>query len=116
VSSILHTDHVPAIEFLRLSQRVRPGAYGLGKVTLALSKTHNVGAWDERMLVGSVRVLTDGYFFATIPESFVDQHYRRRWYWSGTDAESLRSSAAWETCFWSAIRCCGVLRTDRLQA
>jgi GNAT superfamily N-acetyltransferase len=78
VSSILYTDHVPAVEFLDLSQRVWPGAYGLGDVTLALSKTHNVGAWDERMLVGSVRVLTDGYFFATIPEIFVDQNYRRR--------------------------------------
>jgi ribosomal protein S18 acetylase RimI-like enzyme len=29
-------------------------------------------------LVGTVRILTDGYFFATIPEILVDPAYQRR--------------------------------------
>jgi ribosomal protein S18 acetylase RimI-like enzyme len=78
VPSILYSDHVPAADFLNLSQHVWPGEYGLADVTLALSKTMNVGAWDEAMLIGSVRVLTDGYFFATIPEIIVHPSYRRR--------------------------------------
>jgi GNAT superfamily N-acetyltransferase len=78
VPSIRYTDEVSAAEFLNLGQRVWPGAYGIDEVRLALSKTINVGAWDAETLVGSVRVLTDGYFFATIPEILVDQNYRRR--------------------------------------
>jgi ribosomal protein S18 acetylase RimI-like enzyme len=78
VPSIRYTDEVPAAEFLSLGQRVWPGTYGIDEVCLALSKTTNVGAWDGGTLVGSVRVLTDGYFFATIPEILVDQDYRRR--------------------------------------
>jgi len=32
----------------------------------ALTRTTNIGAWDDQRLVGAVRVLTDGYFFATV--------------------------------------------------
>jgi GNAT superfamily N-acetyltransferase len=38
----------------------------------------NIGAWDGDCLVGCIRVLTDGYFFATIPEILVLPVYRRR--------------------------------------
>ena len=78
MSSILYTNHVPANDFLDLNQPVWPGKYELGEVTVALSKTENVGAWDGTKLVGSVRVLSDGYFFATIPDIFVHPEYRRR--------------------------------------
>jgi len=78
VPSIRFTDEVAAAEFLNLGQCVWPGAYGLDEVRLALSRTTNLGAWDGTKLVGRVRVLSDGYFFATIPDIFVHPEYRRR--------------------------------------
>jgi ribosomal protein S18 acetylase RimI-like enzyme len=67
-----------ATSFLALAQRVWPRAYDLAEATAALTKTTNIGAWDEARLVGAVRVLTDGYFFATVPEILVDPDYQRR--------------------------------------
>src|SRR5215510_3357501 len=57
---------------LALAQRVWPRPYARDEAAAALTRTINVGAWDGDRLVGSVRVLTDGYFFATIPEVLVD--------------------------------------------
>jgi len=64
-------------DFLGLAQRVWPREYSLSDTTAALARTTNIGAWDGDRLVGSVRVLTDGYFFATIPEILVDPAYQR---------------------------------------
>ena len=41
-----------------------------------MQKTINLTAWDEKHLVGCARILTDGYFFGTIPEIFVLPHYQ----------------------------------------
>jgi ribosomal protein S18 acetylase RimI-like enzyme len=71
-------DGVRPDEFLALAQRVWPGTYTLADVTAALARTTNLGAWDGDGLVGSVRVLTDGHFLATVPEIFVLPEYRRR--------------------------------------
>ena len=65
-------------DFLSLAQRVWPREYSIDQTASALDRTINIGAWDERRLVGSIRVLTDGYFFATIPEVLVDPAYQRR--------------------------------------
>jgi ribosomal protein S18 acetylase RimI-like enzyme len=65
-------------DFLSLAQRVWPRDYSLSDTAGALARTTNIGAWDGDRLVGSVRVLTDGYFFATIPEILVDPAYQRR--------------------------------------
>jgi ribosomal protein S18 acetylase RimI-like enzyme len=67
-----------AEDFVALAQRVWPRDYSVVEAAAALQRTINIGAWDERRLVGSVRVLTDGYFFATIPEILVDPAYQRR--------------------------------------
>jgi GNAT superfamily N-acetyltransferase len=64
--------------FVALSRRVWPRNYDVGRATQAIEKTLNVGAWDGPRLVGAVRVLSDGYFFATIPEILVDPEYRKR--------------------------------------
>jgi len=64
--------------FLALAGRVWPGAYDRARTAGALARTTNIGAWDGDRLVGAVRVLTDGYFFATIPEILVDPAYQRR--------------------------------------
>ena len=62
--------------FLALAQRVWPNDYDPIRASAALKRTLNVGAWDGDRLIGAVRVLTDGYFFATIPEILVDPEYQ----------------------------------------
>lgn len=65
--------------FIVLAQRVWPRDwYDVTQATEALKRTFNIGAWDDARLVGAVRILTDGYFFATIPEILVDPDYQRR--------------------------------------
>lgn len=64
--------------FLWLAGRVWPGVYDRERTEEALAHTANIGAWDGDRLVGAVRVLTDGYFFATVPEILVDPDYQRR--------------------------------------
>src|SRR5262245_59794942 len=67
-----------ADEFLELAQRVWPREYSRDSAAAALSRTINIGARHEHRLVGSIRILTDGYFFATVPEILVDPAYQRR--------------------------------------
>lgn len=64
--------------FVALAERVWPRGYDVAAAAGALAHTVNIGAWDGDLLVGSVRVLTDGYFFATVPEILVDPTYQRR--------------------------------------
>jgi ribosomal protein S18 acetylase RimI-like enzyme len=69
---------VRADQFFTLAQNTWPGPYLLSDVVTALVRTTNIGAWDGDELVGCVRVLTDGYFFATIPDILVLPQYRHR--------------------------------------
>lgn len=78
MADLIYKQDFAAEAFLMLAQRVWPRDYSLIDATAALAHTINIGAWDEDRLVGSVRLLTDGYFFATIPEILVDPSYRRR--------------------------------------
>jgi ribosomal protein S18 acetylase RimI-like enzyme len=78
MTEISYKDGFDAEEFLVLAQRVWPRDYSASEATAALKRTINIGAWDGSRLVGSVRILTDGYFFATIPEILVDPDYQRR--------------------------------------
>jgi GNAT superfamily N-acetyltransferase len=78
MADLLYKDGFEADDFLSLAQRVWPRDYSPAEATAALKLTINVGAWDENRLVGGVRILTDGYFFATIPEILVDPDYQRR--------------------------------------
>jgi ribosomal protein S18 acetylase RimI-like enzyme len=75
---IRYDDSVRPEDFLALGQRVWPGEFGLAEATNALTRTTNIGAWDGDKLVGSVRLLTDGYFLATVSEILVDPAYRRQ--------------------------------------
>ena len=76
--------------FLALAQKLWPRSYDSAAIDGALQKTINIGAWDGPALVGSVRVLTDGYLFSTVPEILVDPAYRRR----GIGAELMRRALA----------------------
>jgi GNAT superfamily N-acetyltransferase len=75
---IRYDGSVPVEGFLGLARRIWPGTYDASLTARALEKTINIGAWDEDRLVGAVRVLTDGYLFATVPEVLVHPDYRRR--------------------------------------
>jgi len=82
------TDNSPKFTdaFLELAQRIWPRNYDPARSAAALEKTINIGAWDGDRLVGSVRLLSDGYFFCTVPELMVDPEYRRK----GIGRELLR--------------------------
>lgn len=86
----IDTTGVTAESFLALAKRVWPRSYDSAAIDGALQKTINIGAWDGPALVGSVRVLTDGYLFSTVPEIFVDPAYQRR----GIGAELMRRALA----------------------
>ena len=79
MSEINYSDHgFKAEAFVALANRVWPREYELAAAAAALTCTTNIGAWEGERLVGAVRVLTDGYFFATVPEILVDPDYQRR--------------------------------------
>ena len=54
--------------FIPFVNRIWPGEYDVNKTQEALSKTFNITAYDGEMLVGSLQILSDGYFFGTITE------------------------------------------------
>lgn len=49
--------------------KVWPGNYDVDKTRAALAKTLNITAYDGQVLVGCLRILTDGYYFGTITEN-----------------------------------------------
>jgi ribosomal protein S18 acetylase RimI-like enzyme len=77
MNDISYREGFGAGDFLALAQRVWPRDYSSAEAATALERTINIGAWDGSRLIGSIRVLTDGYFFATVPEIFVDPSYQR---------------------------------------
>ena len=64
--------------FTKFAAEVWPGNYDVDKTQLALSKTANITAYDGEMLVGCLRILSDGYYFGTITELLVLPVYQRR--------------------------------------
>ena len=57
--------------FISFANKVWPGEYDTEKTRAALSRTLNFTAYDGTLLVGCLRVLTDGYYFGTITERLV---------------------------------------------
>ena len=68
--------HLTAPEFLELARLVWGGEYDLAATDAALKRTINTTARDADRLVGAVRVLSDGYFFGTIPELLVHPDFQ----------------------------------------
>jgi GNAT superfamily N-acetyltransferase len=64
--------------FLTHVNNVWPGEYDLEMTEAALKKTLNITAWDGEILIGSARLLTDGYFFSTVPEILVNPAYQKQ--------------------------------------
>ena len=63
--------------FIALARKIWQRDYDATKTAAALKSTINIGAWSGDRLVGSVRVLSDGYFFNTVPEVMVDPEFRK---------------------------------------
>lgn len=63
--------------FIPFVNRIWPGRYDAAKTQIALSKTRNISAYDD-VLVGCLRILSDGYYFGTITELLVLPEYRRQ--------------------------------------
>ena len=88
---VIHEEpNLPTEEFLDLANAVWPRDYDLVATEAALNRTINIVARAEGRLVGSLRILTDGYFFGTIPEILVRPEWQRR----GVGRALL--AAAWE--------------------
>ena len=67
-----------AAKFIAFVNKVWPGSYDEEKTSVALSKTINITAYDGGMLVGCLRILTDGYYFGTITELLVLPEFQNR--------------------------------------
>lgn len=72
-----------ATAFISFANQVWPGDYDMSKTQAALRKTLNITAYDGEMLVGCLRILTDGYYFGTVTELLVLPAYRHRGIGSG---------------------------------
>ena len=64
--------------FITFVNRVWPGDYDVDKTQAALSRTLNITAYDEKELVGCLRILSDGYYFGTITELLVLPKYQKK--------------------------------------
>ena len=67
-----------ALMFTTFAAKVWPGNYDVENTQSALSKTLNITAYDGEMLVGCLRILSDGYYFGTITELLVLPEYQRQ--------------------------------------
>lgn len=64
--------------FIPFVNRIWPGDYNMDKTQAALSKTCNITAYDDKVLVGCLRILSDGYYFGTITELLVLPEYQKQ--------------------------------------
>lgn len=64
--------------FISFVNKVWPGNYDIEKTKAALSKSLNITAYEDDVLIGCLRILTDGYFFGTITELLVVPEYQGR--------------------------------------
>ena len=67
-----------AATFIAFVNQVWQGSYDVEKTQGALSKTINITAYDNEVLIGCLRILTDGYYFGTITELLVLPEYQKQ--------------------------------------
>ena len=67
-----------AATFIVFVNQVWQGSYDVEKTQGALSKTINITAYDNEVLIGCLRILTDGYYFGTITELLVLPEYQKQ--------------------------------------
>lgn len=64
--------------FISFVNEIWSGNYDIEKTQEALSKTINITAYDNNVLVGCLRILSDGYYFGTITELLVLPKYQKQ--------------------------------------
>lgn len=64
--------------FVSFVNQIWQGDYNIERTQAALSKTINITAYDGNVLVGCLRILSDGYYFGTITELLVLPEYQRQ--------------------------------------
>ncbi len=64
--------------FISFVNQVWQGDYDIDKTRQALSKTLNITVYDNKKLVGCLRILSDGYYFGTITELLVLPQYQKQ--------------------------------------
>lgn len=67
-----------ALFFIPFVNQIWSGNYDMEKTQAALSKTINITAYDNNVLVGCLRILSDGYYFGTITELLVLPKYQKQ--------------------------------------
>lgn len=64
--------------FISFVNEIWSGNYDIEKTQEALFKTINITAYDNNVLVGCLRILSDGYYFGTITELLVLPKYQKQ--------------------------------------
>ena len=64
--------------FISFVNQIWQGDYNIERTQAALSKTINITAYDGNVLVGCLRILSDGYYFGTITELLVLPEYQHQ--------------------------------------
>ena len=64
--------------FVPFVNQIWPGDYDRKRTDEALSRPLNITAYEDGVLVGCLRILTDGYYFGTITELLVLPEYQKR--------------------------------------
>ena len=64
--------------FISFVNQIWQGDYDIERTQAALSKTINITAYDGNVLVGCLRILSDGYYFGTITELLVLPQYQKQ--------------------------------------
>ena len=67
-----------ASSFVSFVNQIWQGDYNIERTQVALSKTINITAYDGNVLVGCLRILSDGYYFGTITELLVLPEYQQQ--------------------------------------
>lgn len=69
---------IDASFFISFVNQIWEGDYNMERTQSALSKTINITAYDGNVLVGCLRILSDGYYFGTITELLVLPEYQQQ--------------------------------------
>ena len=75
---IVDDKNLDASIFISFVNQVWQGNYDVDRTKKALSKTLNITAYDNRELIGCLRILSDGYYFGTITELLVLPQYQKK--------------------------------------
>ena len=75
---IVDDQKLDVMDFIEFVNKVWLGDYDKEKTSAAIKKTMNITVYDNSVLVGCLRILTDGYFFGTITELLVLPEYRKK--------------------------------------